>query len=380
MKVLSIGSDRKLFDENSSVAGRMVSYGNEMEALYIIVFSLASNGFKEKKLSEKVTVYPTNSSSKLFYIWDAIRIGKRIVLEQKFIRGQSVITVQDPFESGWIGWRISKSFKIPLHIQIHTDFLSPFFADSFLQKMRVRISKFILPKSDYVRVVSKNISDSIKKSGIILKRDSRILPIRVDIEKLEKKEITYDLSVMFPQFKFIILMASRLTKEKCIDDAITAFSKVVKNKKYVGLVIAGDGPLKKELEDKVRELQIERNVFFIGWREDVFSLMKSASMFLSTSAYEGYGMSIIEAGLAKCPVLSTNVGITGDILIHNKNSYICPVNDIMCLYEGIEALISNNGLRYSFAQFLESDVASTIPSKDEYTHKYVSLLEEASHI
>lgn len=377
MKVLSIGSDRKLFEENSPVSGRVAEYGKEFESFHVVVFSLASKNLKEKKISDNVTIYPTNSASRLSYIRDAIKIGKKIILEQKFIRGNSVVTTQDPFESGFTGWRIAKEFRLPIQMQIHTDFLSPQFNKSILQKIRVLLAKFLLPRADYVRVVSKRISESIEKAKIHLKNPPQILPVFVDISALESTKSDIDLDKMFPQFKFTILMASRLTEEKRIPDALSAFSKVVKFYPHTGLIIAGDGPLKKELENKAKSLGIENNVVFLGWRDDVYSLMKSANMFLSVSAYEGYGMSIIEAGLARCPVLSTNVGVAGDILTHKKNSYVCPVSDIMCLYEGIMALIGNNSLRYGMAQMLASDIESSLPTKEEYIKAYVKLLKDS---
>ena len=380
MKVLSIGSDRKLFEEGSSVASRSIEYGEKMEELHIVVFSLRLNNFKQKKISPHVTLYPTNSSFRIFYIWDAIRIGKRIVSDQKFVLGDSVITCQDPFESGFVGWRIAKKFGLPLHLQIHTDFLSPYFQNSILQKLRVSIARFLLPRANFVRVVSLRISESLKKSGTHLQHEPKILPIRIDVESLEDKKSTVSLSQMFPQFKFTILMASRLTDEKNIKDALTTFSITSKLHPHIGLIIAGDGPLRKNLEQKSRELGIEKQTVFLGWRDDIFSLMKSSNMFLSTSRYEGYGMTLLEAGLAKCPVLTTNVGISEDILVHKKNSYICPVDDIMCLHEGIEALVGDNGMRYNMAENLAFDIQKLIPSKEAYITQYIALLIEASKI
>lgn len=375
MKVLSIGTDRKMFEENSPVLLRQIDYTSRMEEMHVVVFTLKNSGLKKKTVGN-LHIYPTNSFSKFFYISDAVRIGKKIILENKFVRGDSVVTCQDPFECGFVGWRISRKFKLPLHLQIHTDFLDHHFSNSLLQKIRVMTAKFILPRANYVRVVSKRISDSIKKEKINLKHEPRILPIRIDAEALAENKPEVDFSKMFPQFRFTVLMASRLTKEKNIDHALKAFSKVLKSHPYAGLIIAGDGPLREFLERKTKTLGIEKNVVFLGWRDDVFSLMKSANMFLNCSAYEGYGMSIIEAGLAKCPVLTTNVGVTGYFLVHKKNSYICPVGDIMCLYDGIIDVLNDNGFRYNMAEKLAFDVESAIPKKEEYIRRYVELLEE----
>jgi glycosyltransferase involved in cell wall biosynthesis len=386
MKVLSIGRDKdgKIFDKNNAVGNRNVSYGRLMQSLDIIVFTLKSQAFNKTSLSENVTIYPTNSSSRWFFVLDAISLGKKIIKENKFVRGDSVVTCQDPFECGFIGWRIARYFRLPLHLQIHTDFLSPYFKTSFFQRFRVFVAKFLIPRADFVRVVSLRIALSLKKSGLKLKHPARVLPIRIDVESIinnssEKISESSDLKKLFPQFKFIILMASRLTKEKCIDDALSAFADIAQSHPYVGLVVAGDGPLIDQLKNMAKNLGISEKVIFLGFRGDVFSLMKSANMFLSTSEYEGYGMSLVEAGLSRLPVLSTDAGISGEILVHLKNSYICPVGNISCIKEGIKTLISDNSLRLILSQNLSADINSYIPNKEEYVKSYVALLEEAAH-
>jgi glycosyltransferase involved in cell wall biosynthesis len=384
MKVLSIGRDKdgKIFDKNNAVGNRNVSYGRLMQSLDIIVFTLKSQAFNKTSLSENVTIYPTNSSSRWFFVLDAISLGKKIIKENKFVRGDSVVTCQDPFECGFVGWRIASSFRLPFHLQIHTDFLSPYFKTSFFQRFRVFVAKFLIPRADFVRVVSLRIALSLKKSGLKLKHPARVLPIRIDVEKITAENSENEnsgLKKLFPQFKFIILMASRLTAEKRIEDALSAFAGVVSDHPYVGLVIAGDGPLRQTLQNKAKNLGISDKVIFLGFRVDIFSLMKSANMFLSTSEYEGYGMSLVEAGLAHLPVLSTNAGIAGEILVHLKNSYICPVGDVNCIKEGIKTLISDNSLRLVLSQNLSADINSHIPNKEEYVKSHVTLLEEVAH-
>jgi glycosyltransferase involved in cell wall biosynthesis len=90
-------------------------------------------------------------------------------------------------------------------------------------------------------------------------------------------------------------------------------------------------------------------------------------------------MSLIETGLCRLPVLSTNVGLSGEILSHLKNSYICPVRDTACVSDGIKILIGDNTLRYQMAQNLFEDIKSRIGTKEEYVKSYVANLEEAAH-
>src|SRR5271156_2813947 len=105
MKILSIGKDKNLdvFNRDSAVAKRNIAYGKKIGEVHIIVFGMKSTGLSSLKLSDEVTVYSTQSSSRWVYVCDAIRLGKKIILDNKFVRGESVITCQDPFECGFVG-------------------------------------------------------------------------------------------------------------------------------------------------------------------------------------------------------------------------------------------------------------------------------------
>ncbi|MBI3671782.1 glycosyltransferase family 4 protein, partial [Candidatus Azambacteria bacterium] len=126
----------------------------------------------------------------------------------------------------------------------------------------------------------------------------------------------------YPQFEKIILMASRLTKEKNIPLAIEAMKEVVKKYPKAGLLIVGDGPEKEKL--KAKRSTLNANIIFEDWTDDLASYYKTSDIFLLTSDYEGYGRTIIEALVAGTPVVSTDVGYAreaGVVLTeHNASS------------------------------------------------------------
>ena len=183
-------------------------------------------------------------------------------------------------------------------------------------RVRVVIAKFLLPKADCVRVVSKRIADSLKT--IVSDSKIHILPIFVDIEKIKNTVISVDLHKKYPQFESIVLMVSRLEREKNIPLAIFAMKDVVKKYPKTGLVIVGDGSERKALESKVKSLKLKDIVIFDGWKskETIYSYYKTADLFLITSDYEGYGMTIIEALTSGLSVLSTDVGVAREAGAH----------------------------------------------------------------
>lgn len=378
MKVLSIGTDRKIFEKGSAVSLRVAEQGALFEEIHVVVFSLRHLGLRAGQIAPNVWVYPTNSISRLFYIKDAKKISKRIILERK-LGENDVVTCQDPFETGLVGLNLKKVLGVPLHIQVHTDILDKYFiGESFLNKLRVIIAKRVFAGADAVRVVSKRIADSLVSKNI-LKTPPVILPIFVDIEKIKNTEVLqdFDLKKKYPQFNFVILMASRLTKEKNISLALGVLKEIIKKYPMVGLVVVGSGPCLSDLKNTVHQDGLGKNVIFEGWNEDLSSYYKTADLFLLTSNYEGYGMTIVEALSAHCPVVSTDVGIAPNVL-RDGEVFVCPVGDAGCLYEKIKKFIENSGLRESFTHEAFARLSGvTCPLKEDYLQKYKDSLELA---
>ncbi len=371
MKVLTIGTDRKIFEEGSAVQERALEYLEKVEEYHVVVFSLKTNNLHRKKIGN-LHIYPTNSSSRIGYIWDAIKIGKGIVPDSNI----NVISTQDPFECGFVGYKIAKKFAVPLQLQIHTDFLSPYFKNSFLNRVRVQIAKYIIPKAQGLRVVSSVIADSIKKQFPNLKAKIDVLPIFVDIEKMILDVPKKDIHAEYPQFEKIVLMASRLSPEKQIDVALFVFKKVLAQFPKVGLVISGVGSEKKSLIYLTHKLGIEDSVVFTGWESDLLSYLKTADAFMLTSEFEGYGMTLIEAAASGCPIVTTQVGIAKtDVFKNGKNSFVCPIGDTECLVKALAELISNSPKRELFKGGMQDSIKSVTISKEEYVSEYIALLQ-----
>jgi glycosyltransferase involved in cell wall biosynthesis len=283
-----------------------------------------------------------------------------------------------------VGYSLSKKFCFPLQIQIHTDIFSSQFKKSNLGfknfwysgLVQVPLTSHFIKRADGIRVVSQNIKDSILKRLRDLKAQIEVLPIYVDVLSLANTYPGRDIKKDFPRWSHIILMASRLSKEKRIDTALKVLKKVLIKFPLAGLVICGEGEEESNLKSVVREIGLGQNVAFLPWQKDLVSYYKTADIFLSTSEYEGYGMTMIEAGASGCAMVVTKVGIaSSEIFKNNENCFVCEVGDISCLSQGVVELLSNNSKRDDFRRKMQSYVVSISKSKEEYVIEYVRLLE-----
>src|SRR3989338_6524026 len=363
LKVLMISSDMKILEEGSAVSERMKEYGALVEELHIVLLSDARHGLKDKQLPNNVWVYTTNSSINFLRPIDACRLGKKIVFDSKFVRGKSIITVQDPFECGWVGMRIKRKWRIPLEVQLHTDPFSPYFS-GFLNSIRKTIARKVLHHADSIRVVTEGLKSKISKQLKIENSKLKILPIYVDKKKIEEGRVAFDLHARYG-WHFILLAVSRLSPEKNLGLAIRTLKPVRERFKDTGLVIVGSGQEENHLKALVKKLKLDGAVEFVGWQNDLASFYKTANVFVQTSFFEGYGLSLIEAGLYGLPIITTPVGIAQE-LEHGKDAFIYPVGNPELFAQGVVDLIENNYKRENLRTNMKHTLEIKLMSRTDY--------------
>ena len=292
-----------------------------------------------------------------------------VVMRQKKV---DVITSQS-LEHWLLAWLLSRFFSVPWQMQIHTDIFSPYFVTSparrtggsVFNKIRVLLAKFLLPRANGVRVVSQRVKESLLRTiNYKLSTDVAVLSIFVEVEKIKATQVTTDLHKKYPQYDFIILMASRLTSEKNIGLAIRASASLIRANRRIGLLIVGEGPEKEGLQLMTNDYGLSTNAVFEPWTGDLVSYYKTADLFLLTSNYEGYGMTIIEAAAAGCKIISSDVGIAPEIL---EKENIFKVGDADDLTAKLQSAIAGN-----------AKPAKPLPrqTKEEYLRLYKDSLEK----
>lgn len=328
-RLLMISTDRKIFQEGSAVRMRQVEYAKQWDEVHIIIFDkTSSSGLRsETVIAPNCWAYSTKSASKFLYPFNAMSLG-RFIIEK---RGITEITCQDASLTAMAGISLKKQFNIPLEIQVHEDIGSPNFGYNFSNKIRKTLALSYLPKADRIRVVSNRIKEYLVGPLGIDSAKIMVKPIVVDLEKIRSAPIIEDadLHKKYPQFEKIVLMAGRLEKEKNFGLAIRALVEVTRAVPKAGLIIVGDGSEKIKLEKMVANLDVKfqnektlghgtvfnDSIIFEPWTDQptLISYYKTADLFLNTSLFEGYGMTLVEAQAAGCKIVSTDVGVAREV-------------------------------------------------------------------
>ncbi len=128
--------------------------------------------------------------------------------------------------------------------------------------------------------------------------------------------------------ELVIGTVARLFPQKALHvllEAYTAYRKV--GRRPARLVIVGRGPLEQDLKSIAARLGIEADIVWAGFREDVPAVMTAFDVFVLTSAYEGFGLVLLEAMAAARPVIATAVSAIPEIVQDNVTGMLCPPRD-----------------------------------------------------
>jgi glycosyltransferase involved in cell wall biosynthesis len=363
MNLLVINLDKAIFSANSASLARLKEYSRLVDKIFVVVWT--KEKFSPLVFGDKLFIYPTNSGCRLLYYWHSWKIAGRILSEHKI----DLLFTQDPFETGLAGWLVARIYKIKLQLQIHTDVFSPYFwRESLANKIRVALARFLIKRADGLRVVSQRIKSSLLKLGVRAEKIF-VLPIFTQADKIAATPIKNSLRKKYGQFDFIILMAARLSHEKNVDLAIEALGVALKKNPGLGLIIVGSGPEEKRLKRRIKALGLEKNIIFEPWTADLASYYKSADVFLLTSNYEGWGLAVVEAMAAGCPVVMTDVGCAGELVVAGQTGLVVPVGEENALSSAINEMIVNNQLRNEIKTKAMTAVKN-LPDKHDYLARY----------
>jgi glycosyltransferase involved in cell wall biosynthesis len=107
---------------------------------------------------------------------------------------------------------------------------------------------------------------------------------------------------------------------------IDSFKIVHKSNPSTTLTLIGTGPLEEKIKDKVRDLELENSVVFLGAMDNVFPFLNEADIFVLPSLWEGMPMTLIEAMGTGLPIVATNVGGIPDMIEDKFSGLLVDVN------------------------------------------------------
>ena len=215
---------------------------------------------------------------------------------------------------------------------------------SFLRRSLVILAeKFVSKYCDKIICVSENDRKLSLKYKI--SSEDKLITIYngVEVNEVQNSKI----KIQNDNSKFKIIFVGRLAEPKDPLLLIRAFGGLTEEvKSKAEILIVGEGGKRKELEKFIHEKKLNEKVKLLGElpREKVFEILRESDIFVLTSNWEGFPITILEAMSCGLPVIVSNVGGVSEV-VDNSVGYLIKRADKEALKRALVQLIENPSLR-----------------------------------
>jgi len=239
------------------------------------------------------------------------------------------------------------------------------------------VVSFSINKSDGVTAVS----HSLKKdtySFFDVKKEIEVIHNFIDLERFTKKNKDHFKKAIAPNGEKILVHTSNFRKVKRVEDCIHIFKEAY-SKIPSKLLLVGDGPERRNLEDLCRQIGLCHEIRFLGKQDAIEEILAIADLFLMPSAKESFGLAALEAMACEVPVVSSDIGGISEVNIHGQTGFLSSVGDVADMAANAIKLLSDESLlakfkANAFAQAQAFDIEHILPKYEAF---YERVMEEA---
>lgn len=235
--------------------------------------------------------------------------------------------------------------KIRLVVSEHNDMTAVVNApDAGKDRFRPTLARLFYPWADEIVAVSAGVADSLSTMTGLPRESIHVvynplIPVDLDLQIQAACPHPWLASREVPT----ILAAGRLEQQKDYPSLLQAIA-ILSRRKAVRLLILGEGSQRGNLETLISQLELRSSVQLAGYVENVFACMRRASLFVLSSAWEGFPSVLVEAMACGTPVVSTDCPSgPAEILESGKFGRLVPVGDPSALADAIEAALADPG-------------------------------------
>lgn len=213
-------------------------------------------------------------------------------------------------------------------------------AKNWRDKSIIFFMRWAYQRADNIIAVSKGVADDLAPNvGIRRSAIDVIYNPVVSDEIYQKAKEPVDHPWFQPGEPPVLLGVGRLEPQKDFSTLIHAFARVRKAHE-VRLVILGEGPLRSALQAEISYLDLEEDVLLLGFVSNPYAFMRVSSLFILSSAWEGFGNVLVEAMACGAPVVSTDCPSgPAEILDGGRLGRLVSVGDVGSLSEAIVATL-----------------------------------------
>ena len=325
----------------------MQSLGNTVHCV------CAKTGFWFDELKDKYgfTVHEIDFARNPFSIKNIKNYKKLKELQKE--ENFDLVYCQQPV-GGLMGRLIGKKFKIPV---IYTAHGFHFYKGCPLKNklMYKTVEKYLSKYTDHLITINSEDFEAAKKmkaKHVYLINGIGIDKNKMQVENFDKDEFRKEIGL--EKGDFAILTISEMNKNKNYLTMLETIKILAKENGNIKFVSCGEGVWQEKIKQHAKNLGIESNCIFLGFRKDVAKIISVCDLFFHASFREGLTLSVMEAMSAGKPCVVSNVRGNRDLIDDNKGGFICEPTDAEGFAEKIKILMKDENLRAKFGGYNKS--------------------------
>ena len=292
-------------------------------------------------MAENFWTYPVPSRNRLVFIPAAVRVGSELCRNHVI----DVISTQDPFAAGLVGYMLKRRFGIPLSLQFAGDMVdNPY----WLRERRIYplmnvVAHWLIRRADTFRVVSTKEKQKLMSMGVSGERIWNLGWITDFGRFIQADGAAIRARFLCGGVSKLVLFAGRLVPQKDLPNLLQAAALVLRRHPDVLFLLVGSGQEELKARRLAEELGIAEGVKFVGAvpYEQMPAYFAACDVFVLPSVYEGNARVLAEAAAAGKPVVATDVSGTRDTVIDGETGYIVPVGRPEALAQGMIRLLDD---------------------------------------
>lgn len=184
--------------------------------------------------------------------------------------------------------------------------------------------RLVSDKLNIITTPTKSTLDLINSSNIFSLDKIKYLPDPVlNLSEIRKKKVENILTEKDFNSENIILSIGRLTRQKNFIFLIKSFKNLNEVYPNYKLIILGDGEERSKLQDMIKKFKLEKKIFLLGYKKNIYPYLKKAQIFVLTSLWEDPGFVLIEAGFMNKIILTSDCpNGPKELLAHGNNGFL----------------------------------------------------------
>ncbi len=148
----------------------------------------------------------------------------------------------------------------------------------------------------------------------------------------------------------LLVCVARLTEQKGHTVLLEAFRKIRDQGHPVKLALVGDGELEPVLRRQASSLKLDRHICWMGRRNDVYDVLQSSDIYVSTSRWEGLNISMLEAMAIGLPVVASDIGGHTEAVQKDETALLVPGENPGAFANAVGRLLEDNALARSMGE------------------------------